>query len=327
MMNREYLQEKPEYIEYLEKIIEWEEENKGDEGWDWGDEYYDAVWESPDVGIHGSQIYQLEMQGFVERVYDTNSGTGYTLVDREKAKEIVDDPYGENADEEIPDRTHDFPSEEDLPEGLFDDVIGYDNAKWLMKRALTTDDIVNVLLVGPPGSAKTVFLLCIKELEKAVFVSGKPTSGPGVLNKMFNMEPMYMCIDEFDDMDKEVQEVLSQHMDTGILDETKVGKDRRIKINTNTFGSANSKEPIINQVVDRFAVLEFEPYSYDEFREICVHLLPRREGSSEEEAKTIAEEVWSMQGKGDVRKAIAIARLSRGDPEKVIDVIDDYTIT
>lgn len=319
----DYLRDKHEYAEILSRIVDYEEKHKGEESTFTKDTEYDVGWKYDDVGVPPQRLYQLTINGFLEKLFDSNSTTVYTLKDREKVKRALDNlNTGEDG---MMEEMHNFPSEDDLPEDLFDDVIGYEQVKWVLRRALTTDDIVNVLMVGPPGSAKTVFLLAMQELEGAEFVSGKSSSGPGVLDVMFEQTPKYLAIDEFDDMDKDTQKVLSQHMDTGIVDETKYGKDRTLKTNTNTFGSANSTSGIIKQVQDRFVDLHFDAYTKDEFDEICRHLLPRREGVSEEEASTIADKIWDIEGEANVRKAISVARLSRGDPEKVIAVLDDYS--
>lgn len=322
----DYLMDKSgtDYIDTLDRIIEYEENNKGMDNVHIEGTDFDVCWSYDDVGVSPQKLYQLTINGFLEKLFDSNSTTMYSLKDRERIKNAMDS-MGVYSSGDTMEKIHNFPSEEELPDGLFDDIIGYDDVKWLLRRALTTDDIVNVILVGPPGSAKTIFLLAIESLENSMFVSGKPTSGPGVLDVMFKHTPKYMAIDEFDDMDSDTQQVLSQHMDTGILDETKYGKDRKMKTNTHTFASANSLDPVIDQIEDRFIDLHFEPYTRDEFIEICEHLLPRRESKNTEESRNIAKRVWEIEQSGDVRKAIAVARLSRGDPEKVLDVIDDYS--
>lgn len=321
----EYLREKPEYVNILKRIIKYEEENKDKEHHHTKDTEYDVCWEYDDVGASPQKLYQLTINGFLDKLFDSNSSTVYTLKDREELKDVISNIGMSEEDGDMMKEMHDFPSEEDLPDGLFDDVIGYEDVKWVLKRAITTDDIVNILLVGPPGSAKTVFLLSMQDLDGAEFVSGKSSSGPGVLDVMFERTPKYLAVDEFDDVDNDTQKVLSQHMDTGIVDETKHNKDRTLKTNTNTFASANSTDGIIKQVEDRFVDLHFDPYTKEEFDEICRHLLPRREDVTKDEASVIADKIWEIEGEANVRKAISVARLSRGDPEKVISILDQYS--
>lgn len=320
----EFLTENPKYIEIVEHLINYEENNKEPDHTFIEDSDYDSCWDSKDVKVKPQTLYQIEMGGVLDRVFDSNSSTVYSIIDREHVKEVIDDlNIGEDG---MKTEMHNFPGEDELPDDLFDDVVGYDDVKWLIERGLTTDKITNFLLVGPTGSAKTVFLMCINEhLDNAEFVSGNPTSGPGVLDVMFTDTPQYMLIDEMDDMDSGVQKVLTQYTETGIVDETKVGKNRKLKTNTKTFASANTTDSIIDQIEDRFLDLHFEPYKRDEYIEVCTHILPRKEGATEDESKEIAELLWEANGEGDVRKAIQVARLSRGDPKKVIDVLDEYS--
>jgi hypothetical protein len=48
----------------------------------------------------------------------------------------------------------------------FGNIEGYDDIKDIVRRALETEDNYNLLFIGPPASAKTVFLLGILECRK-----------------------------------------------------------------------------------------------------------------------------------------------------------------
>lgn len=321
---KNWLVDHPDYVSILKDLIEFEESNIGNNEVWIQDKEFDTCWRNTKVGYHPSKLYQLEANGILERVMDTNSTTAYAIKDRDRIKEIVDGLAFEDEDG-IKTVIHEFPSTEEELDGAFDKVVGYDDVKWLFKRAITTDSITNILLVGPPGSAKTVFLMCIEELGDARFISGKPTSGPGVLDVMFEETPKYMLIDEMDDMDGEAQQVLSQYTETGIVDETKIGKNRKMKTNTKTFGSANSTDSIIQQIEDRFLDLHFEPYTKEEFIEVCENILVNDEDKDIDVARIIAEGVWDIEGEADVRKAIQVARITRDDPEKVLGVLRNYS--
>ncbi len=45
----------------------------------------------------------------------------------------------------------------------FGNIVGYDDIKDLVRRVLSSDENYNLLFVGPPASAKTLFLLGILE--------------------------------------------------------------------------------------------------------------------------------------------------------------------
>jgi Holliday junction DNA helicase RuvB len=324
MPDAAYLEENPKYIEHLEKIVEHEEDVAPMDDSILEGKPFDARWSSKDVKIHSSTLYQLEINGFLERVYDSNKYTDYALVDRDKTKEILDNITIDETTGTM-EVIHDFPEWEQLPADLFDDVVGYDKVKWLLKRGITTDKITNFLLIGPPGSAKTVFLLCLEELEGTEFIPAMDASAPGFLEVMFEKQPRVMMFDELDDMPKSEQKSLSSYTETGIVKETKHDKTREMKTNAKTFASANSTSSILNHIEDRFTVLEFEKYTKEEYIEVCENILPDKENSTPKEARTIAELLFEKHGEGDVRKAISVARLSRGDPERVISVLDEFS--
>lgn len=324
MSIEEFILENGDYKEILSKMVMYEEENQIENRTAERKEV-DSYWDYSDVSEHPSRINKLVTEGIVRKIMDTNSTTLYSLRNRQACKdalESVSEKVNEDGVEEV---EHDFPDPEDLPEQLFDEVIGYDDVKWLLERGLTTDSITNFLMVGPPGSAKTVFLLSIRDhIGDAAFITAQST-GPGFTDKLFEDKPKFMLIDELDDMDGTHQEALSSYTETGIVSETKHEKDRELKINTKTLASANVLSDIENHIKDRFTVLKFDAYTRDEFIEVCENVLPMKEDCDEEEANEIAKAVWEMDEQGNVRKAIQIARLSRGDPHKVVSVLKKYS--
>lgn len=320
-----YLAENPEYLDLVARIVDYIEANpKPDNTWI-EDEDYQSCFEYSDIPCQPQRLYQLETKGIVKRIFDSNSRTVYVLEDIDEMRRIMSNIIIEDG---IRKQMHDFPdSEEDLPEGLFDEVIGYDDVKFLLRRGLTTDKITNFMFLGPPGSAKSVFLLALRDTyrSESEYIMASEGTSAGVMDVMFKSTPMYMLIDEFDDMDKDHQSAFASYTETGIVKETKHDKTRELETNTKTFAAANDKSKLKDNILDRFTVLEFEAYDEDEFVEICEHVLPMKEGKSKEESRYIAEAVWDMEQSGDVRKAIQVARLSRGDPEKIIGVLEDYS--
>ncbi len=55
----------------------------------------------------------------------------------------------------------------------FDNIQGYDDLKDIVRRALDAEDNYNLLFIGPPASAKTLFLLGILESKNGVCFDGQ----------------------------------------------------------------------------------------------------------------------------------------------------------
>jgi hypothetical protein len=58
----------------------------------------------------------------------------------------------------------------------FENILGYDDIKDIVRRALDAEDNYNLLFIGPPASAKTLFLLGIIEYKKGVYFDGSNTT-------------------------------------------------------------------------------------------------------------------------------------------------------
>jgi len=84
---------------------------------------------------------------------------------------------------------------------MFDKIVGYDGIKNTFVRSLTSKEPVHILLVGPPGQAKTLFLKCVLEAfgeKKAYFTVGGNASKSGLIDVLFHLHPKYLLIDEIE---------------------------------------------------------------------------------------------------------------------------------
>ena|SRR5215831_3438774 len=80
-------------------------------------------------------------------------------------------------------------------ENGFENIQGYDDIKKIVKRAVDAEDNYNLLFVGPPASAKTLFLLGILESKKGVYFDGSNTTNL-ILDVLEEKRPKIICIDE-----------------------------------------------------------------------------------------------------------------------------------
>jgi ATP-dependent Clp protease ATP-binding subunit ClpA len=89
---------------------------------------------------------------------------------------------------------------------MFDKIIGYDGIKRTFVRSLTSKQPVHIMLVGPPGQVKTLFLKCILETfgeKNAFLIVGGNASKSGLLDVLFDMQPSYLLIDEIEHLKPE----------------------------------------------------------------------------------------------------------------------------
>src|SRR5215469_10897328 len=113
---------------------------------------------------------------------------------------------------------------------IFEKIFGYEGIKRTFVRSLASKEPVPLLLVGPSGQAKTMFLKCILEKfgEKKAFITvGGNASKSGLIDVLFDMRPKYLLIDEIEHLRPEYQTTLLSLMETGILTQTMHSKVRQ----------------------------------------------------------------------------------------------------
>ncbi|MEM2139746.1 hypothetical protein [Nitrososphaera sp.] len=195
-------------------------------------------------------------------------------------------------------------------EPLFESIVGYDDVKRLFKMSLASERPVHILLVGPPASAKTLFMLECMKLERSFFTLGSHSTKSGMIDYLFEKRPRYLVVDEIEHMPAKDQTALLSLMETGILAETKFQKTRNTQLKTWVFATSNGTERMLTPLLSRFMVLHFKPYSFGSFSEVCTHILGR-DGVPAEVAGAIADAVWNRLKSRDIRDCIKLGRLAK----------------
>jgi len=195
-------------------------------------------------------------------------------------------------------------------EPLFDSVVGYNDVKRLFHLSLSSDKPVHLLLVGPPASAKTLFMLECMRLERSYFTLGSHSTKSGMVDYLFEKRPRYLIVDEIEHMPMKDQTALLSLMETGILAETKFQKTRNTHLKTWVFATSNATERMLTPLLSRFVVLHFKQYSFGSFQEVTSHILVR-EGVAPDIAVLIADAVWTKLRSKDIRDCIKIGRLAK----------------
>ncbi len=96
----------------------------------------------------------------------------------------------------------------------FENIQRYDDIKDIVKRALDAEDNYNLLFIGPPASAKTLFLLGIIEYKKGAYFDGSNTTNR-ILDVLEEKRPKIICIDELNKMPRQFQDKLLNFMESG----------------------------------------------------------------------------------------------------------------
>ncbi len=192
----------------------------------------------------------------------------------------------------------------------FENILGNDDIKLILNRAILSERPVHILLIGRPGCAKTMFLIeMMRRLKNSYFIVGSNTTKAGLVNQLFEKEPKYLLIDELDKMSKNDQVSLLHLMETGIISETKVKKTREMRLTSWVFATCNNTNKIIEPLLSRFVVLGVPKHSFEEFVRIAVSRLGK-ENIDKFTAMFIAKKVWHELGSKDVRDVIKVARLA-----------------
>ena len=84
----------------------------------------------------------------------------------------------------------------ELSDSLFANIVGYDDIKKIFNYAFNSSLPVHILLVGPPGSAKTLFLMECMKLSRSYFTLGSHSTKAGMLDYLFNNRPKNLIVDE-----------------------------------------------------------------------------------------------------------------------------------
>ena len=212
-------------------------------------------------------------------------------------------------------------------DNFFDYIIGYNDVKKFLRMSINTEEPVHILLIGPPASAKTMFIKSMMmKLNNSYFTDGGNTTKAGMLEFIFENKPKYLLIDEIDKMATKDQTFLLNLMETGMVSETKHAKTRMEVLKTWVIASSNNISNIIPALKSRFFIIELEPYSYEQFCQITMRLLIKQHKVKEEIAKATAHMVWNKMKSRNIRDCVRIGRMAKSveDVDFIIDILRRY---
>ncbi len=239
----------------------------------------------------------LLVTGGLRGTMKSNSSTYYKLKDPELVRECL------NELAEISEGTE----EGEIPNDLFDFIMGQDNIKNLLWRSLNSKEPVHVLLVGPPASSKSMFLGELSRLPFSRFTLGGGTSKAGLADFLLEFRPKYLIIDEIDKMAMADMSILLSLMESGVIARMKKRMREIEKMKTWVFAAANRDERIWPELKSRFFTVHLTEYSEADFISISRAVLITREKVETGLANYIASSL--ARHTRDVREAIHLGRL------------------
>src|SRR4029453_13583152 len=153
---------------------------------------------------------------------------------------------------------------------IFDNIIGYEDIKKVFFLSFESQRPIHILLVGPPASAKTLFMLGCMKLERSYFTLGSHRTRAGMVDYLFEKRPRFLIVDEIEHMSIRDQTVLLSLMETGIIAETKFMKTRNTQLKTWVFATANGTNHLLTPLLSRFMVLHFKQYKFENFLDVSI---------------------------------------------------------
>jgi Holliday junction DNA helicase RuvB len=211
-----------------------------------------------------------------------------------------------------------------LPPDLFEDIIGHEDIKELLRACLMAEKPVHVLLAGPPALAKTLFLWDIEQAagELAIWLVGSATSKAGLWDMVAERQPQILLIDELDKMNAADTAALLSMMEGGRLVRAKKGRELDLSHSLWVIAATNRLDGLSPELKSRFAVRKIKAYSRSDFLTVVKGVLVRRENMAPDIAEQIAARI---DGKTqDVRDAVRVARLvPQLGVEKAIELLMD----
>ena len=263
---------------------------------------YRIGWSWRHVRIWPATLSRLFKDSYLENVFRSNSYTGYKL--SEVGKALVSNTEKQESCETHQDQKL------ALPDDLFEDIIGHDEIKELLRASLQTEKPVHVLLTGPPALAKTLFLWDIERAggEKAIWLIGSATSKAGLWDLIAERQPKILLIDELDKMNAADMAALLTMMEGGRLVRAKKGRELNLSNPLWVVAASNRMDMLSPELRSRFAIRRLNAYDRDEFLVVVRGVLVRKESLSPELADEVARRLDGLSQY--VREAIRVARLA-----------------
>jgi Holliday junction resolvasome RuvABC ATP-dependent DNA helicase subunit len=278
-------------------------------------------WEAQTIGLPSQKLKPLLNARLVGITFSSNSSTDFALADRRLLESLLKD----NATTSRTMTEQEFEFFDDL----FACITGYDDVKDEVRFTLREGRRSHYLMIGPPATVKSLFLMGLGRINGAYQATGSTVTGPGLTDALLTYRPKTLILDELDKVKMDATAVLLSVMESGDILQTKHRKHGIQRIKLNVFAAANRDSGLAPELISRFDTkLYFRRYSFEDFITICKGYLPRYENLSIEIAEYIGRQTWHQLDR-DVRTARGMARRLREatttDVDRVVRFLRKYS--
>lgn len=303
----------------LQKIIDYEEKLEHEYATDplFENDETDPYWKITDVPVEWKYVRRFLHAGMLEKM-----GKYYLLKDRDEAVSILEGSKHQNK-KAMTKKVK--TKKKTIPDDMFDIIEGYDDIKNYFDMALRASEPVHVLLVGPPATAKSLFLMELERLGGRFATAGTATKA-GIRDVLFWELPEILLIDELDKIDnaRDLSSLLTW-MEDGRIIVTKHGMKEERKGDGYVFAAANRIERLPTELLDRFQVFHLREYTDDEFIRVVVGYLTKRRGVKKGLAKYIA--MRTLEHSNSIRDAVRVSKLAstKKDVDEIVKIVRKYS--
>jgi len=295
-------------LKFIQYLLEYEEQQNIDFlSWERG-EHKKFGWQAMEVARAPAKLKLLLNSSIIGISFKSNTSTYYALAGKEILKSWLMRPPTPTKEGER------------VPKDLFSCIIGYDDIKNEMLHTLTEGIVSHYLLIGPPATSKSLFLMEVGRLPEAYLATGSSVRGPGLTDALKTYRPTVLSLDEADKIPMDALAVLLSVMETGDVLETKFRRHSKASLNLSVFAAANTVDRMPPEFLSRFEgnLFYFHPYAEEEFIRVCQGYLVTREGLQPELSRYVGKVVYNELD-NDIRTARGIAKRLRESSMKEVD--------
>lgn len=291
------------YENIIKFVIAYEEDHISDWAIEVSGNSADSSWDRGIIKLRPQEIRRLLDYKVIGVILPSNKHPHYALCNRKLIKEflqrsVIVSQIGHKTSK--------------IDESILNCVIGYNDVKKYLIQAINDDRRVHFLFEGAPATAKTIILLSIERAlgDKCYYATGSRTTAAGITESLLLYEPRVLILDELEKIPQDALSVLLSVMESGDIVQTKHRSHLKVKMNTIVLGACNSSTFLPAELLSRFKPyhLHFNPYSKDEYIEVCQGYLSKFEDTPVDLAKYIGERTW-QEFSADIREARGIARM------------------